>query len=120
MDPKESFICLCITLANIDGDYDPKERELVNQIVKQYGFTEEEVEKVYRELKAVGPNKAFEFGVSAIMGACQLEPEMRENLLKAMDQIAMADGRINPDESKLIQTTKNMFGFISTQKMEWK
>ena len=109
MTSREAFISLCITLANIDDDFDPEEEKKLKILFERYGFTPEEVQQVHNTLKNVQPNEAFEFGVLSIQVACELDSTMRSNLLTAMEAIAEADGKIDPRESKLIKCTENMF-----------
>lgn len=117
MTPRESFISICIVLANIDDSVADEEKVVLNQVFEKFGFSREEVDQVEEKFRNVGKKEAFEFGVQAMMGACMLDQEMRKNLLEAMQQIADADGTLDPEENHMMQVAHRMFGFIGDTRM---
>ena len=109
MTSREAFIYLCLTIANIDEDLDPREEAQLKKIFDEHGFSQNEIRTSQQKFNNIDIKEAFEHGVMALQIACDLDAPMREKLLNCMVAVAEADGVVDPREHKLIKCTEHMF-----------
>ena len=112
MTPREGFIVLCYLLACGDRELHPKEIEKIEEVLHRYSFTDDEIEGVIEYLRDIKPKEALELGAQTMVAVCSLDSEMKKNLLEALQEIAEADEKIEPEENAIILSTKSLFEYF--------
>jgi len=104
--PREAFIGICLSMAGVDGFVDPREMIKIDEILTRYGFTDQEVDKVFKTLSKMNPKKAFDWGAKAMSAIIDLDFQMKRNLLIALKEIAEADENIDDMEVTLFRSVE--------------
>jgi len=111
MTPRRGFIQMCFITAVSDEEFHPQEMAAIISVLEKNGFSESEAEKEFKYFAKLSPRKAFEYGAEAMRAVLELDSNMKKKLLESMKEIALADGKVDPQEEILYNTTKMAFGY---------
>lgn len=106
--PREGFIGICILMMGVDDFVDPRELSTCMEVLARYGFSDAEIKKTANRLKKFSPKNAVEWSGKALESITKLDPEMQKNLVKAMQEIAEADEKIEDIEDTLLSSVKSI------------
>ncbi len=100
--PREAFIGMCFSMSGIDQFVDPREEFKIGEVLALNGFSIQEIGDVVEKLSNYSPKEAIDWGIKAAEAVSKLDPTMRQNLLKALVEIAAADGKIDSAEETFL------------------
>jgi uncharacterized tellurite resistance protein B-like protein len=114
------LLFLYVHMSEADSNYDPAEMALIKKKMHSLFPKGTDLEqKLYRTIRDYNNfdkaqlDELFKDTFDKFQGA---NPELRQNLFKDIQEIAGADGALNPSESKALETLKKIIELNSSDK----